>query len=63
MTKNRYQKVNGRLNTVVAELREIGTEAGNEFDHMEWLMCEREALIMERERIETVMSAEGEVHY
>ncbi len=63
MKKTRYAKVNDRLETIVEEIRKHGVNEDIEFDHMEWLMCERQSLILERDNLEEIMTADGCVKY
>lgn len=61
LSHTRYAKVNERLDEINKKLRSPPTDT--EFNHHEWLLCERESLILERDQIEVVMKGDGTVDY
>lgn len=63
MSKNRYAKVNDRLEAVAREISQMDTDPESDLDHIEWLVCEREALLLEKKQLEVVMTGRGEVEY
>lgn len=58
-----YARVCDRLDEVTRELHDTDPNSDGEFDHHEWLLCEREALKLEKRQLETVVNANGEVEY
>lgn len=63
--RERYNKIIDRMNKVEAMLceRDLDGADDSEFPHIEWLIAEKESLMLELEQVQAVMGSDGSIDY